>query len=127
MNPLSEQDIDRLVKLLGLLSSDQAGERATAGEMAWRFIKQRGLTWDEVLRPKVPAVTAQRSNRPSPATPNSWRETVTRCPRLDGETAALTAWERQFLVALTRRRFPPTPKQLGILDQIQLKIGQPPW
>ena len=36
MSQLPDADLDRLVKLLGLLSSDYAGERATAGAMAWR-------------------------------------------------------------------------------------------
>ena len=41
------------MKILGLLSSDQAGERASAGAMAWRFIRERQLTWSELLRPRA--------------------------------------------------------------------------
>ena len=37
MTPLSDADLVRLEKLLGLLSSDSDGEGATAGAMAWKF------------------------------------------------------------------------------------------
>src|SRR5687768_16256491 len=108
MSQLSEQDLKRLEKLLGLLSSDHAGERATAGQMAWKFIKERGLSWPEILRPKVPSVSARRSSRSSPAKPTTWREVVARCPRLNDDLDVLTDWEWRFLVAPPRRRFPPT-------------------
>ena len=51
MTALSETELVRLEKLLGLLSSDHAGERASAGAMAWRFLRERRLTWADVLRP----------------------------------------------------------------------------
>ena len=77
MNQLTEADLDRLVKLLGLLSSDQAGERATAGAMAWRFMRERKLTWGDVLRPRRLA----RLHFPPPAPAgaaspgNAWQST----------------------------------------------------
>jgi hypothetical protein len=46
---ISTKDRERLVKVLALLSSDQIGERAAAGFAAARLVKDRGLTWDDVL------------------------------------------------------------------------------
>jgi hypothetical protein len=42
---------ERLVKLLGLLGSEHDGEIANAGRMADRFVKNQGLTWDELIVP----------------------------------------------------------------------------
>src|SRR5262249_1772496 len=39
----------KLIKVLGLLSSDHAGERAEAGRKAWQMLKAAGLTWYDVL------------------------------------------------------------------------------
>jgi hypothetical protein len=39
----------KLIKVLGLLGSDQAGERDTAARMATQMLKDLGLTWYDVL------------------------------------------------------------------------------
>ena len=39
----------RLVKVLGMLGSDHAGERAAAALQASRILKEAGLTWHDVL------------------------------------------------------------------------------
>ena len=39
----------RLTKLLGLLGSDHVGERANAGAMADKLIREAGLTWESLL------------------------------------------------------------------------------
>jgi hypothetical protein len=41
----------RLAKILGLLGSDYDGERASAGAMAWAFLRERGLTWFDLFSP----------------------------------------------------------------------------
>jgi hypothetical protein len=46
---LSEPDRTRLVRLLGMLGSDHQGERANAGALADRFIRERELTWEQVV------------------------------------------------------------------------------
>jgi hypothetical protein len=39
----------KLVKVLGMLSSDHAGERDNAAKLATRLLKESGLTWYDVL------------------------------------------------------------------------------
>jgi hypothetical protein len=46
---LTPQELTRLVKFLGMLGSDHAGERANAGGFASRMIRERGLTWAEII------------------------------------------------------------------------------
>ena len=48
---LPPPDRDRLAKILGLLGSDYDGERASAGAMAWAFLRERGLTWFDLFSP----------------------------------------------------------------------------
>jgi hypothetical protein len=43
------KDLVRLERILGLLSSDHAGERASAAKAAVDFIKKHELSWTDVL------------------------------------------------------------------------------
>ena len=49
MTALDQPTAERLVKLLGLLGSDHAAERASAGAKANELIRSRGLTWTQVV------------------------------------------------------------------------------
>ena len=120
MTPLSEAELDRLVKLLGLLSSDQAGERATAGAMAWRFIRERKLTWRDVLAPQ-PVAQPQL-----PRAASAWRRIARECLAVDAQTDALSDWEHRFCQAIAERRWPPTTKQLQVLTRIAAGLGVDP-
>ena len=127
MNPLSEQDRERLAKLLGLLGSDHAGERDTAGQMAQRFVKSRNLTWFDVLQPVLPAVAKRPSeSRTSTATASNWRQIVAHSQRRGTDLGLLTDWEEDFLASLAERRFTATAEQLVVLNRILLKVGIPP-
>jgi hypothetical protein len=44
---------DKFVKLLGMLSSEHAGERANAIAAAERLRKQYGITWRDIVRPAI--------------------------------------------------------------------------
>ena len=58
---LSEQDREKLVRILNLLGSDQAGERASAALAAHRLLTTLGLDWRTVLEPKPePKVVIRR-------------------------------------------------------------------
>jgi hypothetical protein len=50
---------NRLVKLLGLLSSHHDGERAVAGHMADQW-----LTWDHVVASTAPAAAREKASLP---------------------------------------------------------------
>jgi len=47
-------DIDKLVRILGLLGSDQSGERASAALAAHRLVETLGTSWAELLNPDRP-------------------------------------------------------------------------
>ena len=107
MTPLTEAELDRLVKILGLLSSDQAGERAAAGAMAWRFICERKLTWGGLLRPRS-------EPPPLPAPSSGWRRIARQCLAFGG----LSRWETGFLCRIAAYKQKPSEKQQEILDRI---------
>ena len=46
---MQKRDLTRLVRILGLLSSDNAGERASAAKAAHDFIKKHDLDWNDLL------------------------------------------------------------------------------
>jgi len=68
----------KLTRILALLGSDHAGERAAAALAAHNLVNAMGLTWAELLDPKA------RKVRPTPA------ETVKRSPEwnMDYSSAA---------------------------------------
>jgi hypothetical protein len=51
---ITERELQVLVKMLGLLGSDQAGERAAAALKVDQWVRTRGLDWSELLIPPEP-------------------------------------------------------------------------
>ena len=108
---LTPHDATRLVKLLGLLGSDQAGERDAAGLAAHRMLRDRGLTWGDVIMPGPAAARSQGWE-------HAWREMVNICLSRPG---SLRIWEGDFLRSL--RAFPRiSPKQRSILVEIYERV-----
>lgn len=52
MADVTERDVLVLAKMLGLMGSDQVGERAAAALKAHQWVMSRGLSWKEVLLPE---------------------------------------------------------------------------
>lgn len=110
MTALSESDRSHLVKLLAMLGSDHAGERDAAGLAADRFIRQRGLSWEEALAPKTHERRLPEMGR--------WRRT---CGQLMEKTQALRPWERSFVADLPK--FPRiSVKQRYVLNEIAKRV-----
>jgi hypothetical protein len=123
-HPLPPALAGKLAKLCGRLASDHGGERAAAGLLASRLLRNAGLTWDDVLRPPRPAPVARCWNpgHPAPtAAPHGHRAAARRALELGG--ARLTPWEASFLANLEKRRDPPSRRQAaalgGILDRLE--------
>ena len=58
---LDPRDRDRLIRILNLLGSDQAGERASAALAAHRLVATLGASWEEILADgTLPKVVVQR-------------------------------------------------------------------
>jgi hypothetical protein len=53
----------RLARILGMLGSEHAGERASAALQAEAFRKRHGLTWEQML--SLPAVPMEQWARPA--------------------------------------------------------------
>ena len=46
---MQKRDLTRLIRILGLLSSDNAGERASAAKAAHDFVRKHDLDWNDLL------------------------------------------------------------------------------
>lgn len=96
----------KLVNILGMLASDFDGERASAGLLASRLLKNCGLSWDDLIPPAVGLVAEQSDHDDRPD--------LTLCLR---HNALLTDWERGFVQSIASRRV-LSPKQSNVLQRI---------
>jgi hypothetical protein len=86
--------------MLGLLGSDFAGERDAAGLAAHRMIRQRGLTWFDILIPSLPLPDHDhRSDTAADPLRGDWRRTAAACSRYPH---LVNRWEAEFLNGLHR-------------------------
>lgn len=51
---MTKADRIKLARILGMLGSDHAGERAAAARATHRMVKAPGLTWWELMSPSLP-------------------------------------------------------------------------
>src|SRR5262245_24617476 len=102
---LDPQFIDRLVKLLGMLSSAHDGERANAGAMADKLVRGHGLTWTDVIGS---VVSERAGSRKSDTDDLNWRVMHRFC--LD-HRGALRGRELEFITSLSDWRGSLTRKQ----------------
>ena len=64
---MTEPERRRLARILGMLGSEHAGERASAALQAEAFRKRHGLTWEGMLA-SPPVETAPERPKPEPPT-----------------------------------------------------------
>ena len=107
---LDQRTADRLAKLLGMLGSDQAGERAAAAAKADQLIRQHGLQWADVVAP----ATASTSDTSV--------ESIIDFALAHGRSL-LTDWEVDFLHGVRSQRKPVTQNQIRKLRQIAEKVA----
>jgi len=62
--PMTPADLDRLIKLCGMLGSSAEGERANAGKLASELLSRLGLTWGDVLQLPVRVASVRPPPRP---------------------------------------------------------------
>jgi hypothetical protein len=105
---LPPEDLVLLIKLLGMLGSDHAGERANAGKLASTLLARHKTTWSQLL------------NGTGSAQPPRWVEPFGLHQRvlavLDAEDL-LTQWELDFAHSLLQRST-CSPKQNAILTRL---------
>jgi len=114
---LDPASADKLAKILGLLGSDHAGERAAAGAKAHELIRSLGLTWRDILLP--PPV-------PGPCHIRSWRSPETDWQRMAAFCHARRDWlsyrDREFVRSMLNWRGQPTEKQQDWLASIYARL-----
>lgn len=114
---LDDDAAARLIKLLGMLGSAYDGERAAAGRKADEFIRSRGLTWADVIRPA--ARDHRASNTPHGGDRIGWRAQREFCLRYRDR---LRSKERAFLDNIGTWRGSLTDPQQKWLDGIHLRL-----
>jgi hypothetical protein len=117
---LSPAELERLRNICGRLESDFDGERAAAGLLATRLLREKGLAWADVVMPTHPSRPAtERSWQDDvPNHDDGWRGTVAKCRR---HLHLLNDFEREFLSNL--EQFPRLSlKQNAVLNRICAKL-----
>lgn len=71
---IPDKDLALLVKLLGMLGSDNPHERAAFGARADAWVRERGLTWEALLLPAAqePARGGRAASGNGAAPPRDW-------------------------------------------------------
>ena len=106
----------RLAKLLGMLGSDHAGERAAAGLKADEMLKREGLRWADVIQPRIPEPVEDDDEDDEP----DWRAMANACA---ARSSLLSGRELSFVRTMTRWRGQPSAKQLDWLVSIHVRVG----
>lgn len=105
---LPDIDRGRLGQLLGMLGSSYDGERANAGRMADRVVKDAGLTWHDVITPKTIVKTiAVKAPPDTPKPSRRWKEPhgLHECLAvIERHVTALSDWEREFVSDMHKQR-----------------------
>jgi hypothetical protein len=110
---LAPADRERLARLLGMIGSAHDGEALNAARLADRLIRDRELTWFDV-------VTSAADHRPQrgPKPPQDWRKMASACSRYPH---LINRWEHEFLTGLPQ--FPRLSfKQHDCLRKIAVRL-----
>lgn len=109
---LDDATAGRLAKILGMLGSDHAGERATAAAKAHAIVHSAGLTWRDLVMPS-PSVAPQLESS------CDWRLLAAEC---HAHRARLNPKESEFVAKMLTWRSEPSPKQLAWLASIHSRL-----
>jgi hypothetical protein len=109
---LDDTTADRLAKILGLLGSSHAGERASAAAKADALVRGAGLTWRDVVM-RSPPIAPRLEGQ------GSWRLLAAECYE---HQAILAPHERDFVGAILTWRAEPSPRQLAWLTAIHARL-----
>lgn len=110
MSNLTKEELTRLVGILGRLGSDYDGERAAAGLLASRLLRDKGLTWLDLL--------GKGQSREAPYRNQASNGGLGLCLR---HIERLTPWEQQF-VRLLAMRSQCSQKQNEVVRKLVLKL-----
>jgi hypothetical protein len=119
--PLEGPDRDKFIKLIGLLGSEFAAERAVAAEKATQMLRDRGMTWADAfnhttVEVRYITVTPPQRDYTEPYDPE-WREIL----ETWGHSFVLSDWEQEFSQNIVARRN-LSEKQVRVIDRIIEKL-----
>jgi hypothetical protein len=104
----------RLIRVLGMLGSDHLGERAAAGALADRLIRESNLTWSDVIGGQdLPTYEPPPAYEP-PHPDIGWRKLAAAVVA----SRRATTWERGFCTSILDRGVSLTDRQQITLDRI---------
>ncbi|MGH9553466.1 MAG: hypothetical protein ACRD3W_29055, partial [Terriglobales bacterium] len=102
--------LNKLIKLLGMLGSAHAGERAAAGLKATELLRSLDMSWEDVILP-------QQKMLIGPKEPKDRTGIGTKLALLRDNIDQLSKWERKFVRSLSRfHRL--SPKQIAVVDRL---------
>lgn len=114
-------NIELLIKVLNLTTSENDGEALSAMRKANAILKTHGVLWDSVL--KAPVSAGQQKKRGGPERTESQPDDYTWMQYLMTE-CILTPWEGEFIGNIRdwyRRQGYLTPKQRHVFDKVYRK------
>jgi phage shock protein A len=97
---IQRKDLVRLDRILGLLSSDHPGERASAALAATNFINKHDLTWWEVLEGKALGAKAAAAVRRADTSVDYLKAAESRLRQMQAHNATLEKQIRRLKVKL---------------------------
>ena len=109
---LSPEDRTKLIRILGMLGSEFDGERAAAGALASRILKDADLIWADVVSPHIEIHPQDRPRRQQakpqpdidPIAGRDWRIVCEICRK---HPTHINAWENIFCAILPNARILP--------------------
>jgi hypothetical protein len=117
--PLSPAERTRLVGILGMLGSDHDGERAAAAALASRLVREKGLSWSDLIADGGGRQGGHAGASGGPGPGATWQASLSQCLR---HLPALSGWEADFCLSLSNRRKGLTPGQVTKLAQVAAEL-----
>ena len=104
--------VERLARICGLFGSDHPGERATAAFQANKLLRDRGLSWHDVI------IVPQQPTGAASASASDFRDQIRfALANLD----LLSRWEHGFILGIFKRRL-LSNRQLEVLEEIVARL-----
>ncbi len=113
---MSRELLDRMLKVIGLLSSSNSNEAGVAAGMLMQILKQGGLDVHDFMNVVAIGFSEYKRERRSD---NDWRNLLVECLK---HALKLSVREQEFLGSLSVWRGTPTNKQLIWLSDIHDKV-----
>jgi hypothetical protein len=117
---LAPPELRKLAQICAMFGSPYDGERASAALLADKLVRDRGVSWTDVLHAEPPAPVVIQ-----PTAPRYWRQCAEEV--LFEHPGALSEWETGFLQDILQRGRALSDKQAIVLRRIAQKTGAPEW